>query len=112
MTTQIATYSKAPAGQLEVIFTASVSASVSGDGGFPVSGAADVVLKCVAKDASGTVIGQVFVSRGSPSAHLILSYPGGSANWTVEVTDMTHSFGGGIGTVSATVQVTFILIKK
>lgn len=112
MTTQTATYSKAAAGRLEVIFRANFSSSTTTDAGFPgQNGDSYVVLKCRVLDASSAEIGITYIRSSDPSAHLVFSYPGGNANWTIEMSDVAHSIGG-LGSVSAaSPTATCILIK-
>ncbi|QOR55716.1 MAG: hypothetical protein YHS30scaffold667_12 [Phage 65_10] len=111
MTTRTTTYAKAAAGQLEIIISGDYSASITGDVGFPAPSGADIVLECVVSDSGGQ-LAKTYIQRASPSAHLTLTYPGGSASWTVSVTDDYHGYGGGLGSISVTPQLTFILVKK
>lgn len=111
MSTYSTTFSDASPGQLEVIFSGTYSISVSGDTGFPTTSGADIVLECVVSNSGGQ-LAKVYIERGSPSAHVILTYPGGSASWTASVSDVSHSFGGGLGSIGVVPKVSFILVKK
>jgi hypothetical protein len=111
MTTRSTTYAKAAAGQLEIIFSGDFSASLTGDAGFPQSGGADITMECIVSNSGGE-LARTYIERASPSAHLLLNYPGGSVSWTAAMSDVSHSFGGGLGSIGVTPKVTFILIKK
>jgi len=112
MTTYAGTYAKPSAGTLEVVFRATFSSSTTTDAGFPgQTGESQVFVKCRVLDAGGAQIGLTYISSASPSAHILLAYPGGNAAWTMEMSDVYHRVGG-IGSVSAAdAKATCILIK-
>jgi hypothetical protein len=70
-----------------------------------------MVLECTVSDSGGQ-LAKTYVDRGSPSAHVVLSYPGGGVNWTASCTDVDWNYGGGLGGISMTPTVTFILVKR
>ena len=112
MTTQTATYSKAAAGKLEVIFRADFGSSTTTDAGFPgQTGQSSVVLQCRVLDASSAEIGKTYIRSSDPSAHLLLAYPGGSASWTIEISDVYHTIGGLGSAWANSPKATCILIK-
>lgn len=111
MTTRSTTYAKAAAGQVEIIFSGDFSASVTGDAGFPMTGKADITVECIVSNSGGE-IAKTYINRSSPSSHLLLDYPGGSVSWTASMSDVSHTYGGGLGSVGVTPKVTFILVKK
>ncbi len=112
MTTVSATYAKASAGKLEVVFRADFGSVTTTDAGFPgQTGQSNVVLRCRVLDQGGAEIGVTYIRSADPSAHMLLAYPGGNVSWTVEMSDVYHTVGG-IGTVWAnSPKATCILIK-
>lgn len=111
MTTRSTTYAKDSAGKLEIIFSGEYSVSLTSDAGFPQSGAADITLECIVSNSGGE-LARTYIERASQSAHLLLDYPGGSVSWTATMSDVSHTFGGGLGSIGVTPKVTFILVKK
>lgn len=111
MTTRSTTFSDSAAGQLEVIFSGAYVAGSTSDPGFPSGGgSSDITLECTVSDAGGQ-LAKTYIERSSPSAHLLLTYPGGGTNWTVSMSDVSHSIAG-LGGISVTPRVNFILVKK
>lgn len=111
MTTRSTTYAKAAAGKLEIVFTGSFDISVSGDAGFPTTGNANMTVECVVSNAGGE-LAKAYLNRSSPSAHVLLDYPGGSESWTVTMSNVSQTYGGGLGNISVVPKVSFILVKK
>lgn len=111
MTTRSTTYSSAAPGKLEIIFAGGWNGSVSGDAGFPTTSGWDIRLECLVSDAGGT-LAKTYINRASPSAHVVLDYPGGGVTWTVSMSDVSSTFGGGLGSMSVTPTVSFLLVKR
>lgn len=112
MTTKTATYARAASGKLEVIFRADFGSSTTTDAGFPgQNGESNVVLMCRVLDATSAEVGKTYIRSSDPSAHLLLTYPGGNASWTLEMSDVYHSIGGLGGVWANSPRATCILIK-
>lgn len=111
MTTRTTTYASSFAGKLEVIFRGGYGASLSSDPGFPSAGGYDIQLECLVSDGGGA-LARTYINRASPSSHVILDYPGGSVAWTVSMSDVSRTAGGGLGSYSVTPQVSFLLVKR
>lgn len=104
------TFSNARAGRLEVHFTAQFTSSTS-SGPSWVGGSASFVVECTVTDASSNVY-RTFLTMDSPSATLVLDYPGGSVSWNVAMAHYSHAIGG-VGSLSCDVPtITCILVKK
>ena len=111
MTTRSTNYSSAAPGKLEIIFAGGWWGSVSGSSGFPYDGGWDIRLECLVNNGSG-VVAKAYINRSSPSSHVVLDYPGGGAVWSVSMSDVSSTFGGGLGSMSVTPQVSFLLVKR
>lgn len=104
------TFSSATAGRLEVHFTAEFTSSTSGGPDW-VGGSASFVIKCTVTDASSNV-STSYLTMTSPTATLVLDYPGGSVAWTVAMAHVSHSIGG-TGSLSCDKPtITCILVKR
>lgn len=104
------TFSSATAGRLEVHFSAEFTSSTS-SGESWLGGSASFVVKCTVTDASSNVF-TTFLAMESPTATLVLDYPGSSASWTVAMAHYSHAIGG-VGSISCDdPTITCILVKK
>lgn len=111
MTTRSTNYSSAAPGKLEIIFSGTWYGSVSGDAGFPTTSGWDIRLECLVDNGSG-VVAKAYINRSSPSSHVVLDYPGAGAVWTVSMSDVSSTFGGGLGSIAVAPRVSFLLVKR
>lgn len=93
------------AGVLFVVFSANWSSSLTGSGqiyGNP-RGDWELEILCRVRNNVGTIVASASMSRlGANTATLMVDYPGGGQVWTLETVTGVTSFGGRVGTISAT----------
>ena len=92
------TYSTDRAAQMQVVFSAQFSSTLTGADWWTGSTATNIVIECTVSNTSGT-LARTYIDFKNPSAVVVFAYAGGGSALTMAMTVSSYAVGG-LGSVT------------